>query len=167
MRTTLPPIQEPLEELQRRLRAERNPQLKARLHLVVLVAAQRVSSRQEAAQHLALHRNTVCRWLRVYQRQGLKGLLHLGEPGAPPGAARLTPAMAEALQQRLETPSGFGSYGEVQRWLYEEYGQQIPYSTVHRWVRYGLKAKLKRPRPEHPKKTLPRRPASPPTSVSA
>lgn len=167
MRTTLPEIHEPLDELERRLRAERNAQLKPRLHLLVLIASNRVSTRHEAAQHLALHRNTVCRWLRVYQRKGLAGLLTLGEPGAPSGSARLTPAIAEALEQRLNEPSGFSSYAEVQRWLYEEYDQQIPYSTVHRWVRYGFKAKLKRPRPEHPKKTLPKRLALPTPSVSA
>ena len=33
-----------------------------------------------------------------------------------------------------------------------QYGQPIPYSTVHEWVRYRLQAKLKRPRPSHPKK---------------
>lgn len=166
MRTTLPEIHEPLDELERRLRAERNAQLKSRLHLLVLIASNQVSSRHEAAQHLALHRNTVCRWLRVYQREGLAGLLTLGEPGAPSGSARLTPVIAEALQQRLNDPSGFARYGEVQRWLDEEYDQQIPYSTVHRWVRYDLKAKLKRPRPQHPKKTLPRQPVLPTTSVS-
>ena len=166
MRTTLPEIHEPLNELERWLRAERNAQLKPRLHLLVLIASNRVSSRHEAAQHLALHRNTVCRWLRVYQRAGLAGLLTLGEPGAPSGSTRLTPAISEALQQRLDDPSGFSGYGEVQQWLDEEYDLQVPYSTVHRWVRYDLKAKLKRPRPEHPKKTLPTRPASPTTSVS-
>lgn len=130
MRTTLPEIHEPLDELERRLRAERNAQLKSRLHLLVLIASNQVSSRHEAAQHLALHRNTVCRWLRVYQREGLAGLLTLGEPGAPSGSARLTPVIAEALQQRLNDPSGFARYGEVQRWLDEEYDQQIPYSTA-------------------------------------
>lgn len=166
MRTRLPKIHEPLEELERRLRAERNLLLKQRLHLLVLLASSQVSTRQEAAKHLALHRNTVCRWLRGYQQQGLVGLLTLGEPGAPSGAARLTPAISKALQQRLDGPSGFSSYGEVQRWLYEKYAQPIPYSTVHRWVRYGFKAKLKRPRPQHPKKTSPKRRALPTTSVN-
>jgi transposase len=154
MYTPLPEIKEPLDELTERLRTERNGLRKLRLHVLVLVASQKVSTREEAAQRLALHRTTVCRWLRVYQREGLTGLLSIGEAGAPSGTPRLTPAMTEVLQQRLDDPRGFGSYVEVQHWLYDEYGQRIPYSTVHRWVRYDLKAKLKRPRPEHPKKNL-------------
>lgn len=167
MYTPLPEIKEPLEKLTHRLRTERNGLLKLRLHVLVLVASQAVSNREEAARRLALHRTTVCRWLRVYQREGLEGLLRVGEAGAPSGTARLSPAMAEALQQRLAEPQGFGSYVEVQQWLYEEYGQRIPYSTAHRWVRYELKAKLKRPRPEHPKKTSPRRRVSPSTLAPA
>lgn len=167
MYTPLPEIKEPLDELTQRLRSERNGLLKLRLHVLVLIASQEVSTREEAARRLALHRSTVCRWLRVYQREGRRGLLRVGEAGAPSGTPRLTPAMTEALQRRLNAPQGFGSYLEVQQWLYDEYGQRIPYSTAHRWVRYGLKAKLKRPRPEHPQKTSSKRLALPTLSTSA
>ncbi len=108
MYTPLPEIQEPLDELTHRLRTERNGLLKLRLHVVVLVASQEVSTREAIARRLALHRTTVCRWLRVYQRDGLTGLLRVGEAGAPSGTPRLTPAMAEALQQRLDDPQGLG-----------------------------------------------------------
>lgn len=167
MYTPLPEIQEPLEELTQRLRSERNGLLKLRLHALVLVASQEVSTREEIARRLALHRTTVCRWLRVYQREGLGGLLSIGEAGAPSGTPRLSPAIAEALQQRLNDPRGFSSYVEVQQWLDDEYGLRIPYSSVYRWVRYEIKAKLKRPRPEHPKKTSPQRRALPTASMSA
>jgi len=42
---------------------------------------------------------------------------------------------------------GFNSYKEVKLWLFEEQGLEIPYSTVHRIVRYQLHAKLKVARP--------------------
>ena len=38
---------------------------------------------------------------------------------------------------------GFNSYKEVKHWLFEEQGLKMPYSTVHRIVRYKLQAKLK------------------------
>ena len=42
---------------------------------------------------------------------------------------------------------GFGSYLDGCQWLAAIHGIKVPYKTVHRVVRYGLKAKLKRPRP--------------------
>jgi hypothetical protein len=56
------------------------------------------------------------------------------------------------LQARLATASGFTSYVELQQWLREAFGLEVPYTTLHGMVRYQLKAKLKRPRPQHAKK---------------
>jgi hypothetical protein len=58
----------------------------------------------------------------------------------------------DQLKERLSEPEGFGSYKEIQQWLAEEQNLELPYSTVHRIVRYELEAKLKTPRPSHPKK---------------
>ena len=57
------------------------------------------------------------------------------------------------LQERLATVRGFGSYGEVQQYLARTYKVTLAYSTVHKLVRYKLKAKLKAPRRSHPKKS--------------
>ena len=80
-------------------------------------------------------------------------------------SSRQEAALRQALQARLAEPQDFGSYEEVRHWLYDEFGQRFAYSTVHRWVRDKLKAKLKRPRPEHPKKKSLRPPPSPSASI--
>lgn len=51
-----------------------------------------------------------------------------------------------SLQERLKQPQGFKSYGEAQQWLQTEYGVGVVYKTVHKLVRYKLRAKLKVPR---------------------
>lgn len=51
----------------------------------------------------------------------------------------------EKLKERLSKPEGFGSYKEIQRRLAEEHELELPYSTVHRIVRYDLEAKPKTP----------------------
>jgi transposase len=153
----LPPITEDLETLEERLRRERDPKRKARLHLLVLLKSGQVTSRDQAATHLALHRNTVGTWLRRYRDGGLTALLTYKEAGAPAGQKTLPPAVVTQLQARLATPSGFVSYVALQQWLREEYGLTVPYTTLHGIVRYQLKAKLKRPRPRHAKKTPLRR----------
>jgi len=61
----------------------------------------------------------------------------------------------EPLKKRLSEPGGFGGYKEIQRWLAEEQDLQLPYTTVHRIVRYDLEAKPKTPRPRHSKKARP------------
>lgn len=157
-----PRIREDLDALQRRLRATGDLRLKARLHLLVLVESAKVRTRQEAAARLAIHRNTVGRWLRQYEKEGLDGLLRLGRPGAPAGQRTLPDRVLAALKRRLQEPEGFADYLEVQQWLDEEFGLEIPYKTVHKLVRYRLKAKLKRPRPRHAKKTSRTRPTLPP-----
>jgi transposase len=153
----LPPITEDLETLEDRLRRERDPKRKPRLHLLVLLKSGQVTSRSDAAAHLAVHRNTVAVWLRRYRAGGLEALLTYKEAGAPAGQKTLPPAVFAQLQARLATASGFASYVELQQWLREEFGLDVPYPTLHGMVRYQLKAKLKRPRPSHAKKTSLRR----------
>lgn len=56
--------------------------------------------------------------------------------------------MLERLQERLQQPEGFRSYGEIQQWLQAEFDREVKYKTVYKTVRYRLKAKLKIPRPQ-------------------
>ena len=153
MSQPLPAITEDLEPLKDRLRRERDPKRKPRLHLFVLLKAGQVTSRRDAAAHLAVHRNTVAVWLHPYRDGGLEGLLTYKEAGAPAGQKTLPPAVCAQLKPRLATPTGFASYLNIQRWLRDEWGLEVPYTTLHGIGRYPLQAKLKRPRPSHAKKT--------------
>ena len=84
----LPLIAEDLETLQERLRHERDPKRKPRLHLLVLLKSGQVTSRGQAAAHLALHRNTVAVWLRRYRDGGLEALLACWPEDPPAGRVR-------------------------------------------------------------------------------
>lgn len=148
----LPPITEDPGDLSARLRAECDPERKRRLHALVLLATGQVATRYEVADHLAVHRHTVARWLRTYRDGGLEALLARATPGPAPGQRTLPEPVFDALRDRLDDPRGFASYVEVQAWLRDEYGLEIPYKTTYTLVRYRLGAKLKVPRPAHPKK---------------
>lgn len=52
----------------------------------------------------------------------------------------------------MENPEGFKSYIHIQKWLKETHNLDVEYGVVHSTVRYGLKAKLKVPRPSNIKK---------------
>src|SRR5215831_15310686 len=126
----LPTITEELDLLQERLRSERDPRLRPRWHLLVLLKSGQVTTRCQAATHLAVHRNTIAGWLHRYCHGGLAALFTYKEPGAPGGQKTLPPAVFAQLQARLATPTGFASYLEIQRWLREEFALEVPYPTL-------------------------------------
>lgn len=155
-----PAISESQEELEALLKAERNAQVRRRLHLLVLIGSGTIRSAAAAARHLAVHRNSVRNWLLLYKSGGLEKLLHIGQ-AAPEAEQKSLPApVFQALQVRLGEDGFTGGYLQVQRWLKGDFDLEIPYSTVHKIVRYRLKAKLKRARPSHVKKTRLRSPPS-------
>ncbi len=65
----------------------------------------------------------------------------------PPGKSQLT-----QLQQRLEQPEGFASYGEIQQWIATTLGVEMGYHAVHTLVHDKLRARPKVARPSHEKK---------------
>ena len=148
----LPTITEAPDDLRARLRAELDPERKRRLHALTLLASGQATTRREVADHLAVHRNTITRWLERYREGGLPALLTVLKTGPTPGQRTLPAPVLAALQERLADPAGFGGYHAVQAYLREEHALEVPYKTVYTLVRYRLKAKLKTPRPEHPKK---------------
>jgi transposase len=147
----LPTIHESVEDLQARLRHEQDARRHDRLHLLLLISSGQVSSRIEAARHLARHRNSIKNWLDAYQRDGIEELLRVGTTGPKPEQKALPPTIFEALRERVEG-EGFAGYTTAQNWLLTEFGLDVPYRTVHGLIRERLGAKLKRARPRHQKK---------------
>jgi transposase len=159
MRRVMPEIHEPLDTLEERLAKTKDAKRKRRVHLLVLICSGQVRSRGAAAKHLGVHRNTVGEWLSAYENGGLDALLDIRAPGAKPGQKVLTPAVLKALKEQLQD-EGFCSYKQVRQWLEQEFGLDIPYTTVYGLVRFRLGSKLKRARPQHVKKTSSLPPAS-------
>jgi transposase len=161
MRERFPDITESVEDLDRLLKAERNAQVRRRIHLLLLIRSGQVETRKQAAGHLAVHRNSVYTWLEIYKSGGLEALLRI-QQGAPKAEQKtLSEPVFQALQVRLGEGGFPDGYLQVQRWLKDEFELEVPYKTVHGIVYYRLKAKLKRARPSHVKKTLSRSPPSP------
>jgi transposase len=155
-------IHETQEELEKRLKAQTTASGKERLQMLYWLKKGQINSRKELVERLNRGEATITRWLKKYREGGLETLL---EVKRAPGKETVVPKEAIAcLQERLQQPQGFKSYGEVQQWLERECGVAAKYKTVHKIVRYKLRAKLKVPRPrslkQHPqaqevfKKTL-------------
>jgi transposase len=149
MKMPIPPIHETPAEVQRLLKAERDAQ-QQRLQALYLLQTQQARTRRQVARLLGVNRDTVGRWLAAYAQGGISQMVTIAKaPGKPP---LLSEAIRQALRDRLAQPQGFASYKAIWQWLQQEYGLAIAYKTVHRFVRYTLRAKLKVPRRSHIKK---------------
>jgi len=145
-------ILESLEELEKGLKHTTTASSKERLQMLYLLKSGQVTSRQGLAELIGRDQATITRWVRKYKDGGRSGLLEVKH--APGKASIVSGEALSQLKQRLESPQGFQSYGQIQQWLVTELGLKIAYKTVYELVRYRIGAKLKVPRPrslkQHP-----------------
>jgi transposase len=145
-----PGIREHVNELKQRLHHEHDGHKKPRLQMLYLLASGQAHSRQDVAQLLGVHRNTIGRWLAIYAAGGLQALLDTYIPTGKP--VSLAPAVLASLEQVLRRPEGFASYEALRQWVRRTHGLEVKYQTLYRIVRTRFRAKLKVPRPSHTKK---------------
>ena len=138
-------ITETADELKVIMHAQIKAKIKERIQALYLLKVGIVNDIGVLACLLGRAESTLRLWFARYQTSGLSGLLAWNYHGGKRPA--LPEAILDALQLRLQQPEGFRSYGEIQAWLTQEYGLEIPYKTVHKIVYYKLKAKLKVARP--------------------
>ncbi len=150
MRRAVPAITESAAVLKQRLQRERDGRQKVRLQMLYLLVSEQAHTRQEVAQLLGVSRNTVGRWLALYETGGLAALLDLYIP--PGKRPSLAPDVLASIEQVLRQPRGFSSYEELRGWVEQTHQIQVKYKTLYTIVRTRFQAKLKVPRPSHTKK---------------
>ena len=150
MRKALPVITEDAELLKQRLQREHDGRKRPRLQMLYLAASGQGHTRQHVAQLLGVHRNTVGRWLALYEAGGLDALLDLYVPAGKPLSLPLD--VLAAIEQVLRQPAGFASYEALRQWVKHTHHLDVNYHTLYSIVRTKFKAKLKVPRPSHTKK---------------
>jgi transposase len=143
-------ICEHVNALRRRLQHEHDGHKKPRLQMLYLLASGQAHSRQEVAQLLGVHRNTIGRWLAIYAAGGLQALLATYTPAGK--SVSLAPAILASLEEALRRPEGFASYEALRQWVRRTHGVEVKYKTLYALVRKRFRAKLKVPRPSHTKK---------------
>lgn len=138
-------VSESSSELQHRLCHAVTAASKERIQMLYWIKIGEIATRQELSQRLGRDSSTVYRWLKRYKQGGIEALL---EVKTPPGKSSLIPApVMKRLSERLAQPQGFKSYSQIQQWLAQEFQIVVAYKSVHKIVRYKLKAKLKVPPP--------------------
>ena len=150
MRNALPVITEDAATLKKRVQHEHDSRRKSRLQMLYLLASGQAHTRQDVAQLLGVHRNTIGHWLAHYATGGLEALLALYVPAGKP--LSLPPHVLAAIARALQQPAGFASYEALRQWVKQTYHLDVNYHTLYTIVRTRFKAKLKVPRPSHTKK---------------
>jgi transposase len=150
MRKAVPVMTEDVESLKRRLQREHHGRMKPRLQMLYLLASGQAQTRQDVAQLLGVHRNTIGHWLTLYEVGGLGALLARYVPAGKP--LSLPPDVLAAIEQALQQPAGFASYEALRQWVQRTYHREVNYHTLYTIIRTKFKAKLKVPRPSHTKK---------------
>ena len=110
-----PVVTESAEELKALLKQEANRHKRQRLHALYLFTSDQVTTRQQAAQLLGVHRETLGRWMSIYASGGLAALLDLYVPKGKSPA--LPQAVIADLEQQLHQPAGFASFETMRVWL--------------------------------------------------
>ena len=141
-------VNESQEELKHRLHHALTASSKERLQMLYWLKNNAIATRRELSQKLGRDESTIYRWLKRYRQGGLQDLLDVKTP--PGKKSKISESEINRLKERLSQPQGFKSYGEIQDWLNQELGVDLAYKSVHKIVRYKLKAKLKTPRPRSP-----------------
>ena len=134
-------IAESVESLKQVLQQQQDATQRSKVQVLWWLKTGQANQVNQLADLSGYHRTTVSRWLSQYRQGGLEALLEVHpKPGRPTAIAG---DIRKQLEQKLAEPKSFGSYKEVQHWLQTVCGLQVPYKTVHKTVRYGLKTKLK------------------------
>ena len=88
---------------------------------------------------------TLQRWFKQYNEGGLLSLLKRGQSTGRPRA--ISSETIAGISTNINQGScEFKSYKEIARWVEENYQVSVNYQTLHKQIRYRMKAKLKVPR---------------------
>lgn len=139
-------ITESETDLKKRLQHAREAIHKEKLQMLWWLKSGQVRQQQEIGNRLGRDTSTVTRWLQKYRQGGLVELLQINR--AAGNERKIKGEVLADLQQQLQNPEGFASYGAIVEWLGQKHGLTVEYGTVYATVRYLLGAKLKEPRPQ-------------------
>lgn len=149
MRTPLAVITDDAETLKERWPRTHDGRKKPRLQMRYLLASGHAHTRQDVAQLLGVHRQTIGHWLARDATGGRETLLARYVPAGKP--LSLPPDVLAAIAQALRHPTGVASYEAWRQWGQQTYHLDGTDHTLSTIVRTKLQAKLKVPRPSHTK----------------
>jgi transposase len=108
-------------------------------------------SKRDLAKRVGIDPNSAQKWRTIYIEQGINGIIKHGRVGFKPTI--LTKEEHKKIEHKLnQAKDGLKGYKDLMRWIKEELGTEIKYTTLFEYVRRNFGAKIKVARKTHVKK---------------
>ena len=144
-------IEESEKDLERLLSSETHHKTKLRIRSLLYLKKNKFRTQQELANHLGITRRCLSVWLKEYRSTGLKGLLPKITRNKP--SKLITPQIHEGLKKKLNDASDpLQGYWDAKEWVSEQYGVDLKYHWLRKYLITHFKTKLKQARKSHIKK---------------
>lgn len=118
-----------------------------RLQMLILIKENVIVSKDGLATALSVSNKSVHVWRTRYNEGGLETLLE-DKRGGKPG--QITEPIHQELASRLNnSKDGFKSFIEIQQWLGENFGIQMEYHAVNKYIKRKFGARPKVARKSH------------------
>lgn len=140
-------VKEGLTELKKK-QGQSAQHLTARIQMLILIKEEKQKTKRGLGDALGVSSNTIQTWRKEYKTGGLALLLADGRGGKKP--AQITPAMHKQIEKRLNNPKeGFKSFKQAQQWINEQFGLNMEYQAVNKYLKRKFGVKLKVARKSH------------------
>lgn len=119
-----------------------------RVQMLILIKEGVIVTKDDLAQALSASNKSVQTWRTKYIEGGIERLLEDNRGGKKVG--QITPQIHQQLRARLnESKEGFKSFVEVQQWLKENFGIEMQYHAVNKYLKRKFGARPKVARKSH------------------
>ena len=123
------------------------PSSYSRLQMLILVKEGEIVSKDGLAQALNVSNKSVHTWRTKYMQGGIEALLE-DKRGGKQG--QITEQVHQKLSERLNNSrEGFKSFIEIQQWLKKNFGIQMDYHAVNKYIKRKFGARPKVARKSH------------------
>ena len=144
-------IKESLNELKKLRKSQKKFKFEKRILWLIYIKENKFKTRTELCKYLDINPRTQQRWTKQYREKGIQYLL--SDLSNKRKSKIITSNIHKALEQRVnDSANGFLGYWEAQQWVNEQFGINIQYHWLRKYLITHFKTKLKSPRKSHYKK---------------
>lgn len=144
-------VKESILELKKLQKQQKTVKAEKRVLCLLFLKTNKFTTQTLLAESLAISRQSLVRWLSLYRKAGIQGILL--EPSRNKPSKIITPEIHQGLLEKVqEATSPLLGYLDAQRWVEEKYGVKVKYHWLRVYMIKHFKTKLKVPRKSHIKK---------------
>lgn len=136
------------QELIKLKRKQSDLRSEKRIECLLLLKSKRFATQELTAQYLGISRQTIVRWITAYNQFGIVGILP--KKTRDKKSKIFTPDIHKGLASKMSgSRNPLLGYWDAQRWVKENYGVQVNYHWLRKYLIKHFKTKWKTPRKSH------------------